>query len=167
MNNHLIKNSIKKSSDKLLQVIKARKAAKAGRVSIIGIVDMNQETIRKWLISESGISEYFGDDEPSALIPERLERMIFPKRFKVIYGGRASTKTRSAASIAIELSSVKHERVVCFRETMQSIETSTYQELVDDIARKDLSKFFRITYNKIKGLTKNSSFSFSGLLRNQ
>lgn len=130
--------------------------------AVFGICNMQREVIRC-----RAVGGELSDAEPTVLIPEKLERLIFPKRLKIVYGGRGSAKTRTVTSILTAEASAQRERVLCLREIQASIEESSYQELVEEIERRDLSESFVTGKKIIRVPATRSSFSFRGLYRNQ
>jgi phage terminase large subunit len=60
-----------------------------------------------------------------------FEEYLQPARFKVAYGGRGSAKTRTFVSLLTNNVLCHGWRVVAFREIMESIADSVYQEFVD------------------------------------
>lgn len=156
----------KRLTDSALSKLEERVSAAGitSRSAVFGICGSEKQVLRKWCVV-NGIPEAT-DDEPTILIPERLEKLLWPKRRKIIFGGRGSAKTRTIISILTEFSRMQSERIVCLREIMKSIADSSYQELVDEISRKGHSEDFRITESKIRVPFTGSSFSFDGMLRN-
>ncbi|CAB5156614.1 XtmB Phage terminase large subunit [uncultured Caudovirales phage] len=132
--------------------------------SVFGVCDMSKSVVRRWkLVDRLPVAT---DDEPTIMIPERLEKLLFPKRRKIVLGGRGSAKTRTIISILTERSKAQRERIVCLREIMKSISESSYRELMDEIDRKGHADYFSTTENKIRVPSTGSSISFEGLLRN-
>ena len=93
--------------------------------AVFGICDLNRNVVKRLRMTADGVSET--DDDPTILIPQKLEKLLYPKRIKVIYGGRGSGKTRTVTSILTERARFKRERVACFREIQASIKESSYQ----------------------------------------
>lgn len=135
----------------------ANKAAPA----VFGICNMQREVIRRIDIDGNPT-----DAEPTVLIPEKLERLIYPKRLKIVYGGRGSAKTRTVVSILTAEASARRERVLCLREIQNSIEESSLAELSEEVDRRDLSGSFVVGKKNIRVPATRSSFSFRGLYRN-
>ena len=88
-----------------------------------------------------------------------------PARNRVLYGGRASTKSWDAAGFATFLTSNYKLRVLCVRQFQNKIEESVYTLLKAQISRFGLSSQFRILDNKIIGRETESEFLFYGLWR--
>lgn len=84
-------------------------------------------------------------------------------RYKVLKGGRASTKSWCVAEALIHYASTFRTRIVCAREIQRSIEESSYQLLKDTISRLGMDEIFTITKNKIICKQTGSSFTFRGL----
>uniref|UniRef100_UPI002175E292 PBSX family phage terminase large subunit n=1 Tax=Bacillus thuringiensis TaxID=1428 RepID=UPI002175E292 len=89
-----------------------------------------------------------------------------PARFKVAYGGRGSAKTRTFVAILVSNVLYHGWRVVGFREIMNSIEDSVYQEFVAEIERRDLGRFFQILKTEIKCPISGGVIKFSGIKSN-
>lgn len=97
------------------------------------------------------------------VIPKIFRPFLQPARFKVAKGGRGSSKTRTVITILVN--NVMHAgwRVVCFRELMEAIAESSYQEIVEEIERRNLGRFFDITKTEIRCPSSGGIFKFSGL----
>lgn len=156
----------KRLSLKVIEELEDQVAQQTGTSisKVFGICNMDKEVIRCWRLTSNGPIAV--DDEAEILIPERLEKLLFPKRRKIVYGGRGSAKTRTVTSILTERARVFPERVVCFREIQDSIADSSKQEIEDQIERSGLSEFFSVTERKIRSYLSGGSFTFSGLYRN-
>lgn len=135
----------------------ATKAAPA----VFGICNMQREVIR--CVDIDGQPT---DAAPTVLIPEKLERLIYPKRLKIVKGGRGSAKTRTVVSVLTAQASARRERVLCLREIQASIEESSLAELSEEVERRDLSGSFVVGRKNIRVPATRSSFSFRGLYRN-
>ena len=90
-----------------------------------------------------------------------------PARFKVAYGGRGSAKTRTFITLLVDNVLYYGWRVVCFREIMKSLDDSVYQEIVEEIARRDLGEHFNVLRSEIQCVKSGGIFKFDGLFRNQ
>jgi terminase large subunit-like protein len=101
----------------------------------------------------------------SLQLPEKLQCLFEPKRYKILYGGRGGAKSWSAAAVAIVKSLEKPIRIGCFREIQNSIKESIHKLLSDQIQRLGLSSEFTITEHSIKSRI-GSEFIFEGLYRN-
>ncbi|WP_227242421.1 PBSX family phage terminase large subunit [Paraburkholderia caribensis] len=130
--------------------------------AVFGICNMQREVIRR--IDIDGNETLAA---PTVLIPAKLERLIYPKRLKIIYGGRGSAKTRTVVSVLTAQASARRERVLCLREIQNSIEESSHAELSEEIERRDLGGSFVVGKKIIRVPATRSSFSFRGLYRNQ
>lgn len=103
-----------------------------------------------------------------------LETAIFPAfadylqpaRMKVSYGGRGSGKTRTFVSLLVN-NVLQGWRVVCFREIMESIADSVYQEFVADIERRGLGGYFNVLKTHIECPRSGGVVKFSGIRSNQ
>lgn len=88
-----------------------------------------------------------------------------PARNRVLYGGRASSKSWDAAGFAIFLADNYKLRILCARQFQNKIEESVYTLLKHQIERFGLRNRFRVLDNKIINLYTGSEFLFYGLWR--
>lgn len=88
-----------------------------------------------------------------------------PARVRVLYGGRASSKSWDAAGFVIFLAQAYKIRVLCTRQFQNRIDESVYALLKIQIERFGLQSKFRILDNKIMCTTTGSEFMFYGLWR--
>lgn len=104
-------------------------------------------------------------DEPQfdCDIPRIFHPFLQPARFKVARGGRGSGKTRTIITILVNNVMYHGWRVVCFRELMEAIAESSYQEIVEEIDRRNLGGLFDITKTEISCPKSGGVFKFSGL----
>ena len=152
------RNGLRKASDYYLT------RAKKGEAAVFGICNMDGEVIRKRKLGGELVED---DNEADILIPEKLERLLFPKPVKVVYGGRGSGKTRTVASICTEAIRYLGIRALCMREVQNSITDSSHQELVDEIDRRKLKNTqFAVTDRRIRSKVSKGFAMFTGLLRN-
>jgi phage terminase large subunit len=98
-------------------------------------------------------------------IPDKLEPLLQPKRYKVVYGGRGSAKSWTVARILLALGATRCLRVLCCREIQKSISESVHQLLRDQIEALGLSHHYTITANAIVGKN-GTQFFFAGLKHN-
>jgi len=87
-------------------------------------------------------------------------------RTKVIYGGRASSKTWDAAGVAVALSKNYTMKFLCTRQFQNRITESVYTVIKTQIERFGLKDQFTITNNRITHNATGSEFVFYGLWRN-
>lgn len=88
-----------------------------------------------------------------------------PARNRVLYGGRASSKSWDAAAQAIFLAQFCKIRVLCVRQFQNKIEESVYSLLKIQIERYGLQDKFKVLDNKIICKSTGSEFMFYGLWR--
>ncbi len=86
-------------------------------------------------------------------------------RNKILFGGRASSKSWDAAGMAVYLSNRYKLRFLCVRQLQNKIEESVYSLLKIQIERFGLQDNFRILDNKIINKRTGSEFLFYGLWR--
>jgi len=101
----------------------------------------------------------------TAEIPECLDFLFSPSRYKVAYGGRGGAKSWAFADALLLSTIQKPTRVLCAREIQNSIKESVHKLLSDRIEALDLSGCFTITDASIR-CSNGSEFIFKGLLRN-
>lgn len=97
-----------------------------------------------------------------AEFPEKLAFLFEPHPYKVLYGGRDGVKSWSVARALLILGTQKPLRILCARETMDSIRESVHQLLSDQIALLGLVDFYKILQSEIRGLN-GTEFVFAGL----
>lgn len=103
--------------------------------------------------------------------PEWAQVLFRPKRYKVIRGGRGSTKSWSIARALIILSCAGPERILCTRELQTSISESVHHLLEHQINAMGLAPYFEIQQQAIYRKPYNakdagSSFIFYGIKSN-
>lgn len=103
--------------------------------------------------------------KPATLNPALREFWQTPARNKVLYGGRASSKSWDAAGMAIYLASNYKLRILCARQIQNKIEQSVYSLLKTQISRFGLDDQFDIQKSKIVNKNTGSEFFFYGLWR--
>ena len=95
-------------------------------------------------------------------LPEKLEFLFEPHPYKVLYGGRDGVKSWSVAQALLILGTQKPLRILCGRETMDSIRESVHQLLSDQIGRLGLDDFYQVLQSEIRGVN-GTEFVFAGL----
>ena len=96
-------------------------------------------------------------------IPAIFRPFLQRARFKVAEGGRGSSKTRTVITILVNNVMFYGWRVVCFRELMEAIAESSYQEIVEEIDRRNLHDIFDVTKTEISCPSSGGVFKFSGI----
>lgn len=108
--------------------------------------------------------------------PPKLEFLFNPARYKAAYGGRGSSKSWSIARALLLIGKqpdllwpgwsqqygTDGIRVLCYRETMRSIEESVHQLLTDQIRLLRLGDFYKIQQKNIVGAN-GTEFFFAGV----
>ena len=83
-------------------------------------------------------------------------------RYYIYKGGRASGKSWGISDTLLLLGRISKERILCTREIQKSIETSSYQLLVDRITTNGYSDY-SITKTSIINSITGTEFIFAGL----
>ena len=83
--------------------------------------------------------------------PKIFKPLPKPKRYKVMYGGRGSSKSWSVARQLLIMGTNKPLRVLCTRELQKSIKQSVHKLLSDQIAGLGLKSFYTVTDASIRG----------------
>jgi phage terminase large subunit len=99
-----------------------------------------------------------------SLNPSLRDFWLTPARNRVLYGGRASSKSWDAAGFVIFLANKYRLRVLCVRQFQNKISESVYALLKIQIERFGLRSRFDIQKNNIYSAT-GSEFMFYGLWR--
>jgi phage terminase large subunit len=105
--------------------------------------------------------------------PPKLKFLFEPHRYKVPYGGRGSSKSWSIARALLLIgkqpsllwpgwTGESGIRILCYRETMRSIEESVHQLLSDQIRIMQLSDFYQIQLKNVVGKN-GTEFFFAGV----
>lgn len=87
-------------------------------------------------------------------------------RNKVLYGGRASSKSWDAAAQSVRLSANYTVKFLCVRQYQNNIKESVYTLVKDQIWRYGLQDEYDFTQNSIKHKVTGSEFMFFGIARN-
>lgn len=87
-------------------------------------------------------------------------------RTKVLYGGRASSKTYDTAGVAVALSTMYKLKILCTRQFQNRISESVYSTIKTQITNFNLDNDFEITNNRILNKSTKSEFIFLGIWRN-
>lgn len=101
----------------------------------------------------------------ASLNPNLRDFWMTQSRNKVLYGGRASSKSWDAAGHAIRLADRYSLKFLCVRQIQNKIDESVYALLKIQIDRFNLRHRFRVLENKIINLHTGSTFVFYGLWR--
>lgn len=105
-------------------------------------------------------------DKVKINIPEKCLFLLTEKsRYKVLVGGRGSAKSVSAG-LALLIKGMKSKiRILCTRQIQASIKDSVHKLLSDLINDYDLSGFYSVTQDTIRGIN-GTEFIFKGLKNN-
>jgi phage terminase large subunit len=95
-------------------------------------------------------------------LPAKLEPLRFPRRYKVVYGGRDGAKSWSIAQLLLIFGTERPLRILCAREVQKSIKDSVHKLLCDQINRLDLGYFYDPLQSEIRGKN-GTEFLFTGL----
>lgn len=98
----------------------------------------------------------------SLTLPEKLQPLYEPRRYKVMHGGRGGGKSHGVAQVLLDLAARTPLRILCAREIQKSMRDSVHRLLKDYIGRLGLTAFYEVLDNEIRGLN-GSLFLFSGL----
>lgn len=106
----------------------------------------------------------------SVEFPEELSFLLEHHPYKVLYGGRDGVKSWSIAQALLLLGTGnipgwdKPLRILCGRETMDSIRESVHQLLSDQIGRLGLHDFYSVLQSEIRGPERHrTEIVFAGL----
>lgn len=101
----------------------------------------------------------------ATLNPALKDFWLTPARNRVLYGGRASSKSWDAAGFAVFLAQKYCIRVLCCRQFQNKISESVYTLIKKQIDRFGLKDQFIITDKSIRHAITGSEFLFYGLWR--
>lgn len=106
-----------------------------------------------------------------AEFPEKFAPLFQPHPYKVLYGGRDGVKSWSIARALLIIGAnpgilwpgrTEGPRILCGRETMDSIRESVHQLLTDQIVNLGLENFYTPLQSEIRGKN-GAEFVFAGL----
>lgn len=106
-----------------------------------------------------------------AEFPEKLAGLFEPHPYKTLYGGRDGVKSWSIARALLIIGAnpgilwpgrTDGPRILCGRETMDSIRESVHQLLTDQIVNLGLERFYTPLQSEIRGKN-GTEFVFAGL----
>ena len=87
-------------------------------------------------------------------------------RYRILYGGRASSKSYDAVAELVRLTSKYKTKVLAARQFQNKITESVYTLIVETIERFGIKDHYTITERSIKHKTNGSEFIFLGIWRN-
>jgi len=87
-------------------------------------------------------------------------------RYKVLYGGRGSSKSHDAAGYAVFLAAHYTVKILCARKFQNKISESVYTLIKDKIAASPFRQDFEILKTSIRHRVTGSEFLFYGIERN-
>ena len=108
--------------------------------------------------------EYPGSGLRITRTPLIFEDLFHPGYIKCYYSGRGAAKSESLAQIIVLMANDKKLKVVCARETKESIKNSSKSVIEKWIENLGLDRQFGITGEEIRNGRTGSSFHFVGLL---
>lgn len=95
-------------------------------------------------------------------LPQKLEPLFTPARYKVAYGGRGAAKSWGFARALLIQGTVNPLRILCARETQRAIRDSVHRLLADQVITLGLTDHYEILETKIRGRN-GTEFVFAGL----
>lgn len=95
-------------------------------------------------------------------IPDKLNFLFRPSRYKVARGGRGSAKSWSFARALLVRGTLRPRRILCAREIQNSIRQSVHKLLSDQIKFLSLQRYYRVLDNVIRGRN-GTEIAFAGL----
>jgi len=104
-------------------------------------------------------------NEINIRFPKAFKDLDNPHRYKVMWGGRGSAKSWTAARKLLIRGLERPMRVLCTRELQKSIKQSVHKLLSLQIDAMGLNKFYSVTNDKILGIN-GTEFIFLGVKHN-
>lgn len=98
-------------------------------------------------------------------LPECMEFLFQPSRYKVLHGGRGGAKSHSIAKALLVRGLSRPHRILCAREFQASIADSVHRLLGDQIAELGLGGFYDVQQRSIVARN-GGEFLFAGLRHN-
>lgn len=97
--------------------------------------------------------------------PAKTAFLFEPHRYKVLYGGRGSSKSWSFARALLTLGRRRKLFIVCAREFQSSIKESVHKLVADQVAAMNWDSFYTIKESEIVGAN-GTKFVFVGVRNN-
>ena len=94
--------------------------------------------------------------------PPCLSEIFDPRRYKIAFGGRGSSKSWSFARALLIIGAKQKTRILCAREVQKSIKQSVHTLLSDQIQELGLGGFYQVLETEIRGKN-GTQISFAGL----
>lgn len=98
-------------------------------------------------------------------LPDKLQFLFTPSRYKVLYGGRGGAKSQSIARALLIQGAKEKHKIICTREIQKSIEDSVHALLKQQIEQLGLMGFYDVQKTTIIGKN-GTEFLFAGLRSN-
>lgn len=98
-------------------------------------------------------------------LPEKLNALWQPRRYKVFHGGRSGGKSWGTARFLAALGATKPLRILCVRELQNSIKESVHQLIEGQIEKLGLQNHYDVQRDTIKGYN-GTEFIFLGMKQN-
>lgn len=102
----------------------------------------------------------------SIQLGEAFGPLFQPFRYKALFGGRGTAKSRSISLALALMSSERSLRIVCGRQFQNSIRDSAKSTIEGRIKEIGMEQDYSITHNEIVNKKNDSRFTFVGLERN-
>lgn len=103
---------------------------------------------------------------PDIQLPEKTTFLVNEQhRYKVLYGGRGSSKSVSMVRASLILGMQRRLRILCVRQFQNSIADSIHKLISDSIYALGIEKYFTITQNAIRGCN-GTEYIFKGIHNN-
>jgi len=104
--------------------------------------------------------------EQQVQFPAKTRFLFEPHRYKVLHGGRGSTKSWSIARALLLMGANKPLRILCAREIQRSIADSVLRLLADQIEFLGLQAVYEVQRSYIRSKINGTLFLFEGLRSN-
>ena len=113
----------------------------------------------------SGLARRQSAPQRPSLNPALKQFWRTPARTRVLYGGRAASKSWDAAGVAVLIACRSRARILCARQFQNRIEESVYALIKSRISEFGLRDQFIIHRDRITHILTGSEFLFYGLNR--
>lgn len=98
-------------------------------------------------------------------LPEKMQFLFEPHRYKVLYGGRGGAKSQTIARVLLLQGAASKHKILCAREIQKSIQDSVHSLLKEQIEEMGLQNFYEVQKSVILGKN-GTEFLFAGLRSN-
>lgn len=100
---------------------------------------------------------------PPIELPDKLQFLLEPCRYKVPWGGRGGAKSWSVARALLGMSVIEKRTILCAREIQKSIKQSVHQLMCNQIEALNMGAYWEVLDTEIRGIVSGTNVQYAGL----